>query len=952
MTKLRSKQRRWYACILAICFVLFMVWQDQITLAASFVVDSLSDGAGDCSIAGNCTLRRAILDANNTPENDDITFSVIGTIELQSALPTLTDDEIVINGGGDIVLDGAASGANIAYGLRIESDTNTILGLSINGFNGGILIDDAADNIIGGGSPTERNVIGGNDGNGIVIRGSDAIGNVVAGNYIGTEALGSAADANQQSGILLTNGANGNTIGGASAAARNVISGNRRDGIEINNSDNNIIRNNYIGLNASGNIGLANRRNGIRIANGSTGNQIGSGGRNFISGNGNHGVVLTNSSTGNTLSGNTIGMTPGISLPLGNSGNGVLVNSSSNANPILNNIIAFNTGDGISINNSRQISIQNNRIYSNQRLGIDLAPDGVNPNDTSDGDGGANNRQNYPVIQAAANNGGGVEVRLWMNGTPSTDFTIELFTNPPGTCDPSDYGEGENLTGVTSMIVTSPSGNRFFTIILPALPVGTLITATATDTNGNTSEFSKCEPVVDAAPVAAFSTNRTSGTAPLTVIFTDQSTGLIDLYEWDFGDGSPISNAVDPTHIYTQPGTYTVTLTVTGPFGTDSVTADIVVQQPIATVTPPPGPVASATPSITPTPTNTPLVTATSTATVTTTFTPTNLPTNTATVTSSPTQTTIPSATPSRTATATHTATVPPTLTRTPTATVTASSTATFVPTVTASATVTATLPPLLEITKESDDDTVNIRVENNGGGANNVIVAEYLRPGVRYISQRAGSTLCVENSGVVICQLGNLSGGSGASVGFVVDPNGNDPASGRTIVTADGFAGAIVDEPYLLKIGEPAIAEPGANVTYTIRILNPTDRIALQINVQDVMPPEIQILSASSTSGQVMISGQQVSFTQARLAPNERITITLQTRVRTDANARQIVNEACLTSSANRTPSCGQMRFLSISELPNTGETPAWQRWLILALIIPLVAVILKFVLRSRLST
>src|SRR5690606_1009022 len=88
------------------------------------------------------------------------------------------------------------------------------------------------------------------------------------------------------------------------------------------------------------------------------------------------------------------------------------------------------------------------------------------------------------------------------------------------------------------------------------------------------------------------------------------------------------------------------------------------------------------------------------------------------------------------------------------------------------------------------------------------------------------------------------------------------------------------------------------------------------------------QIIRASSTSGQVTINGQQVSFTQARLAPNERITITLQTRVREDAFASQIVNEACLTSSANRSPSCGQMRFLSISQLPNTGESPEWQRW------------------------
>src|SRR5690606_2780160 len=170
----------------------------------------------------------------------------------------------------------------------------TIVGLTIIGFSGaaggssGILIDNAADNVIGGGTPAERNVISGNSGDGIVIRGQNATGNTIAGNYIGTDGLGTAADANQRSGILLANGANNNIIGGASAAARNVISGNRQDGIQINNSDDNIIRNNYIGLNASGNAAIPNQRNGIRVTNGSTGNQIGAAGRNFISGNDSH----------------------------------------------------------------------------------------------------------------------------------------------------------------------------------------------------------------------------------------------------------------------------------------------------------------------------------------------------------------------------------------------------------------------------------------------------------------------------------------------------------------------------------------------------------------------------------------------------------------------------------------------------------------------------------------
>lgn len=72
------------------------------------------------------------------------------------------------------------------------------------------------------------------------------------------------------------------------------------------------------------------------------------------------------------------------------------------------------------------------------------------------------------------------------------------------------------------------------------------------------------------APVAAFSAAPTSGRAPLLVQFSDESAGLIDTYAWDFGDGGG-SGAASPQHEYGAPGTYTVSLTVTGPGGSDSL---------------------------------------------------------------------------------------------------------------------------------------------------------------------------------------------------------------------------------------------------------------------------------------------------------------------------------------------------------------------------------------------
>ena len=70
-------------------------------------------------------------------------------------------------------------------------------------------------------------------------------------------------------------------------------------------------------------------------------------------------------------------------------------------------------------------------------------------------------------------------------------------------------------------------------------------------------------------PVADFKGDPTSSPAPLTVTFTDQSTGTITSWEWDFGDDGT-STVQNPTHIYNDPGLYTVSLTVTGPLGSDT----------------------------------------------------------------------------------------------------------------------------------------------------------------------------------------------------------------------------------------------------------------------------------------------------------------------------------------------------------------------------------------------
>ena len=91
--------------------------------------------------------------------------------------------------------------------------------------------------------------------------------------------------------------------------------------------------------------------------------------------------------------------------------------------------------------------------------------------------------------------------------------------------------------------------------------------------------------VVDATLIANFIADTTSGVAPLTVDFTDESTGDITSYLWDFGDGET-SIEENPTYTYADEGIYTVSLTVSGPAGSDSEvkTGYITVSEPDVTI--------------------------------------------------------------------------------------------------------------------------------------------------------------------------------------------------------------------------------------------------------------------------------------------------------------------------------------------------------------------------------
>ena len=207
--------------------------------------------------------------------------------------------------------------------------------------------------------------------------------------------------------------------------------------------------------------------------------------------------------------GNYIGTDVTGMAALGNTNGGVAIFFSASNNAIggtaagAGNTIGFNGLDGVLVRSvagqaTTNNSILSNSIFSNTNLGINLKPvnsDGVTANDLGDPDTGANNLQNFPEVTSASSIPSGTTIEGSLNSTPSTIFTLQFFSNPA--CDtPSGHGEGETFLGSAS-VTTDSTGNVSFSATVPgSAPIGQVVTATATDPAGNTSEFSSCTSAV------------------------------------------------------------------------------------------------------------------------------------------------------------------------------------------------------------------------------------------------------------------------------------------------------------------------------------------------------------------------------------------------------------------------------------------------------------------------
>ncbi len=256
-------------------------------------------------------------------------------LSAQNTITGLAINRFAVNG---IYIGGTGNDANMIQGNHIGTSPGGTLDWG-NGYSGVFIAAGASGNTIGGDDAAERNVLSGNGWNGVDILGAGSDGNVVSGNYIGMGATGLESLPNDNFGVRIHGGAQDNLVGGDAAGERNLISGNEMEGVRIvgTGSDHNTISGNYIGTNLTGSSAHGNG-DGVFIAGGAQNNTVGGdapGESNLISGNEYCGVVITGTNTmSNTVSYNLIGTDANGVNPLGNETFGVLIYGGASHNTI------------------------------------------------------------------------------------------------------------------------------------------------------------------------------------------------------------------------------------------------------------------------------------------------------------------------------------------------------------------------------------------------------------------------------------------------------------------------------------------------------------------------------------------------------------------------------------------------------------------------------------------
>jgi CSLREA domain-containing protein len=365
-----------------------------------------------------------------------------GTTSFARNVISGTQTGVFLDGGGGTVDNNVVYGNYIGVNAAGSGDLGNVSGVFINGNIG------ATGNLIGGSIPGARNVISGNDENGVSIVSAGATGNTVAGNFIGTNAGGSGAIPNSQRGVRVAGGANNNIIGGTVAAARNVISGNTLDGVIITGATTtpNKVQGNIIGLNHLGLAKIPNGGAGVYIEN-SPSNLIGGPSccvppgpaGNTISGNVHGIVILGDSADTNSVEGNIVGLDLTGQLALGNTDVGIWVLGGADFNEIgaqqsqRRNVVSGN-GRGVAIFDSGTVG---NVIVGNY-VGTDYTGYNAIPNSEGIGIGYGSSGTTVgggTVGEGNVISGNGHGIRIG-EGSPSTLNTVRgnyIGTNADGT---------------------------------------------------------------------------------------------------------------------------------------------------------------------------------------------------------------------------------------------------------------------------------------------------------------------------------------------------------------------------------------------------------------------------------------------------------------------------------------------------------------------------------------
>lgn len=328
--------------------------------------------------------------------------------------------------------EGAVPSDNVIQGNYIGTDVTGMVAIA-NG-NIGVNLVETSDNTVGGIAPGAGNVIASGGLAGVWLgttTGSPTTvtGNVVQGNFIGTNKDGDAPLPNGTGVVLHAGGGVAdNLIGGTTPGARNVISGNREFGVAVWFSTNNRVLGNYIGTDVTGSQSLGNG-GGVSLAHASHGNAIGGpapGEGNVIAHSTRHGGIWLETT-------NVFAQSP--------------------------------VGD----------TFRGNSIHNNAGLGIDLGRDGVTANGSRAGQPGPNNWQAFPVL-TPVRSGRSDQAAGTFHGSANTAFTLDFYGSDAP--DASGFGEGRQYLG--SLVVTSDaSGNASFDFPLGE-PAADWITATAT----------------------------------------------------------------------------------------------------------------------------------------------------------------------------------------------------------------------------------------------------------------------------------------------------------------------------------------------------------------------------------------------------------------------------------------------------------------------------------------